>query len=368
LFWNKVQGADKYEVIKVFSDNTGETVAVSSESSVIFSNLEADEEHLFVVRSLNANDTSEVTYFVNAYTHRQVRPLAANGIEPKIINLSFSGKLPATRIDPGYFLLKSESGKNEFIPVSAITATDTNVVLHFQESLPPGNYKLRIASFPDYYKTPTTEDILPVEVKMQPEQPLELYLARISVVGNGQLLLSYSEPVEIEPAENIVNYSLSPFGKVAKVTRNSNESEVTLFLDPAFKLEALGRDYLLTVTNVIAQSTRQMTKGAGSTIGFVFSKESSNEAFVYPNPARLSEKPEIFFANLSQNAEVFIMTLDGKLLRRLTETDGNGGVEWDGRDDAGQELDSGIYLFRVKTKSPDGAELESDLKKFAIIR
>lgn len=368
LFWNKTGVPDKYEIIRVFDDNTGESVAVTSESSVVIGNLLPDTDYRFIVRALNSQDTSEVTYPVHAFTHKQVYPVLAKDNGQRTVITSFSGKLPANNIEPGMFTMISADGLRSLKPVNAITGNDTTVLLHFQESLPPGSYKLAVGSFPDFYRTPTLVDSVALEIKVPEQSPMELYLAAISVSGNGQLLLTYSEEVEAESSENPGNYDLSPFGKVSKVIRNSDKSQVSIFLDPAYKLEALGRNYMLTVTNVEAASGRKMTTGAGSTIGFVFSKESSSGAFIYPNPVRLSDKPEIFFANLSVNADVYIMTLDGKMLRRLTETDGNGGVEWDGRDDSGKELDSGIYLFKVKTKSPDGTELESDLKKFAIIR
>ncbi len=368
LFWNKTDKADKYEVIRLFDDNSGESVAVTTETSVIISNLDNNTGYRFIARALNQTDTSEVSYSVYVFTHKQVYPVSVADFGGKSVTVAYSGKLPPNRIEPGMFTIISADNKVEASPVNAITAGDSSVILYFGAALQPGYYTLQAGSFPDYYRTPTLADSLIFEIRHHGDLPEELYLASVSVAGNGLLVLEYSEDVEAASAETPGNYSLEPFGKVSKVTRNTVKSKVTIYLDPVYKLEALGRNYLLTVKNVVAESSKPMTAGAGSTIGFVFSKENSSEAFIYPNPVRLSDKPEIFFANLSINADVYIMTLDGRVLRVLTETDGNGGVEWDGRDDSGKELDSGVYLFKVKTKNPDGTGLESELKKFAIIR
>jgi flagellar hook assembly protein FlgD len=54
-------------------------------------------------------------------------------------------------------------------------------------------------------------------------------------------------------------------------------------------------------------------------------------------------------------------------LKRIIESDNNGGVEWDGKDAQGNELKTGIYFFKVIQKLPNGNYDESSIKKFAII-
>ncbi len=368
LQWNKVEGADQYEVIRALDNNTGQTEALSSGTSVIVGGLENNREYNFIVRALNSKDTSEVTYFLPVYTHRPVSPIAAACPNPKEITVSFSGKLPSNTIEPTVFVLFNEDSTVSLRPVTALTVNDTCAVITFLEDIAQGDYFLKVGSFPDYYRTPSKDAFLGVTVGSLPEKEQELYLARIEVLDNQTLALTYSEGTVKDMAENISNYSLSPSGRILSVTQGSDPSVAIIVLDPVYKLEALGRNYTLTVSNVQALSGRKMATGPGNTIGFVFYKSTSNMAYIYPNPVKLSEAPEIFIANLSKNAEVYIMTLDGEILRKLTETDGNGGVEWDGRDDSGKVLDSGIYLFKVITKNPDGSGFESELKKFAVIR
>ena len=56
------------------------------------------------------------------------------------------------------------------------------------------------------------------------------------------------------------------------------------------------------------------------------------------------------------------MTVEGRILRELTEQDGNGGLLWDTRNSSGVPVSSGIYLYYIVS---DG---ETKMGKLAIVR
>jgi len=68
------------------------------------------------------------------------------------------------------------------------------------------------------------------------------------------------------------------------------------------------------------------------------------------------------FANLTKQATIKILTFSGQLIRTLEESDGNGGVRWDLRNERGELVASGIYIYYVSINS------ESKTGKLAIIR
>jgi flagellar hook assembly protein FlgD len=61
------------------------------------------------------------------------------------------------------------------------------------------------------------------------------------------------------------------------------------------------------------------------------------------------------------------MTTDGADILTLTESDGNGGIEWDGRDKNGNLLPNGIYLFRANGTNLDGKSVFEETGKFVIL-
>ncbi|PIQ61353.1 MAG: regulator [Bacteroidetes bacterium CG12_big_fil_rev_8_21_14_0_65_60_17] len=81
---------------------------------------------------------------------------------------------------------------------------------------------------------------------------------------------------------------------------------------------------------------------------------SSQDLTVFPNPVRLdSDQPtDIFIDGLVESTDIRIMTLTGSLVRRL---DGRGGrIRWDGRDETGRLVDSGMYLVVAVGTNDEG--------------
>jgi len=88
-----------------------------------------------------------------------------------------------------------------------------------------------------------------------------------------------------------------------------------------------------------------------------------NSLKVFPNPVHLPEHSAVQIQGLSRNATVKIITPTGRLVRNL-KSDGGAVVFWDGRDNRGELVASGIYI--AVGISENGKE--SGLGKIAVIR
>lgn len=114
-----------------------------------------------------------------------------------------------------------------------------------------------------------------------------------------------------------------------------------------------------------------------ATIEFVVKeKEQMSLAHVlnYPNPFTTST--EFFFEHNQVcsylEAQIQIFTVSGKLVRTINElvhTEGfrSKGIHWNGRDDFGDQLAKGVYVYRLVVKSPDGGTDEK-LEKLVILK
>jgi hypothetical protein len=94
----------------------------------------------------------------------------------------------------------------------------------------------------------------------------------------------------------------------------------------------------------------------------------------YPNP--FTTKTSFFFEH-NQPAEIFdilihIFTISGKLVKTLQETqvliEGNRSnpIEWDGRDEYGDKIGKGVYLYRLSVRNSKGETAEK-IEKIAIL-
>ena len=111
----------------------------------------------------------------------------------------------------------------------------------------------------------------------------------------------------------------------------------------------------------------EINPGAGSYIVLTGYAKDLSDVYVYPNPAMVSSG-KMTFANLPKRAKIIIWNLEGMRINELSETDGNGGVDFNMKDESGKELGSGIYIYRVVRLDNADNEVEEKIGKFAVIR
>jgi len=94
----------------------------------------------------------------------------------------------------------------------------------------------------------------------------------------------------------------------------------------------------------------------------------------YPNP--FTTRTEFFFEHNQVcnelETQVQIFTVSGKLVKTINQTVSTqgfraGGIPWDGKDDFGDQLAKGVYIYRLKVKTTDGQTAEK-LEKLVLLR
>ena len=82
--------------------------------------------------------------------------------------------------------------------------------------------------------------------------------------------------------------------------------------------------------------------------------ERTRDLFVYPNPVKVAsgEEPQIYIEGLVAETEISIMAVHGELVRRMETRGGRG--RWDGRDQEGRLVPSGMYLIVALGKNGEG--------------
>lgn len=93
----------------------------------------------------------------------------------------------------------------------------------------------------------------------------------------------------------------------------------------------------------------------------------------YPNP--FTTNTEFFFEHnqccTELDAQIQIFTVSGRLVKTINRsifTQGyrSEGIQWDGKDDFGDELARGVYVYRLKVRTPDG-EIAEKLEKLVLL-
>jgi len=96
------------------------------------------------------------------------------------------------------------------------------------------------------------------------------------------------------------------------------------------------------------------------------------DVYNYPNPFT-SNTTFTFQQNFNSalNVEVRVYTIAGRLIKIISEDNVNERfvtIDWDGRDDDGDQLANGTYLYKLKVATTDGEYSKSILGKLAVIR
>lgn len=175
------------------------------------------------------------------------------------------------------------------------------------------------------------------------------YLTSVRALANGVVELEFSEPMQKASLEEIANYDPGPGLHVAWAQAVAPDYRfVRLHLTGGVAWGAVGKPLTLKVSGLQSAGGVAMKPGRGDTIQLLFAARNLDDVHTFPNPYRLWIDPDgITFANLTPEAEIRIMTTEGRTLRILYEENGDGGLVWDVRDDQGRLVPAGVYLYRI---------------------
>jgi subtilisin family serine protease len=264
---------------------------------------------------------------------------------------------------PSHFLL---NGARE--PVSVVLLDARSLLLSFG-TLDDGSYGLALRGLRDGEGIPFAETTFgPIEVRNTASE--SCYISRVDYHPPRSFDVWFSAPVDPVTAGDPANYSFLPEGRVESAEPDAAQPGlVRIVVSADARIGALGKEYVLKVRGVRCASGALIGGGAGSTAGVILNRDNLDDVYVYPNPLKPEHGQDfITFANLTARASIRIYTLSGLFIAEVKEADGNGGVSWDCRDDRGDKVPAGVYLFRASGTNAQGGEVEAKLGKFAIIR
>ena len=140
-------------------------------------------------------------------------------------------------------------------------------------------------------------------------------MKRLEILSPTSLRLHYSEPID-STAFIPANYEFKSIGEIINV-QEVTDSSVLITLNPNIPIAPLGKEYTITARNIKAKSGRPITIGAGNTLGFTLVANDAEEAYVFPNPVKISDNTIITFGNLPHSAEVTVYSLEMEIMAIL---------------------------------------------------
>jgi len=321
-----------------------------------------DTLYYFAVATVNQAMTpqeSRPTSALGASPRKAPTLLKAKALSDAQIELQFSAVMGSSAEDQTNYLIQNIGS-----PTSAIRAkSGAGIILSRPAPLPPGEYKVWASNLFDSFGA-AIDTINNSAIFTVFERPEQFYLLGVEIISKTELRVEFSDELEKKSAENVENYQIMPDIEILQ----SNWSETTprsvvLTLSPHSTISPKGKEFHLVVYNIQNRSGAIIQTGLTNSAAFVIYAENLGEVYAYPNPFRQNETvAHITIAGLTEKATIHILDNSGRLIRKLEEVDGDGGIAWDLKNENGRDVSSGVYLFFVK-----GAG-QTKRGKFVIIR
>lgn len=364
LSWYDVPGSQGYQIYRGVAEKGLDFYRWNLHTVFRDTLVESGVLYRYAVASIDSSRVPATSLLSAEVAARPGQPPAVTGAwhaAERSLRLQFSEPMGAMIDDPRHYTVTPGIGQ----PGSAlILASGRQVLLNFPAAFPgPGEYSLEVSGVEDSDGTPidSSRSRIAFTVAATTSAP---WLADIHAHSDGSIELYFNEPMQREPLEQTANYDAGEGLTVhrAEAIGTSPES-VRLYLSGSIAWGAVGKPLTIRVAGMISARGEAMLRGRGDEIQLLMAAASLAQVHTFPNPFRQGlDSGGITFANLTPEAEIRIMTTEGRTLRLLYEENGDGGLTWDVRDEDGRPLPAGIYLYRIVTAG------EVRLGKLAIVR
>lgn len=255
-------------------------------------------------------------------------------------------------------------------PNAISMSSDSELVMNMSASLVAGSHRMRVTSFGlrDIYNSPfDTADYLAFQVSADTTVPRFYIVSWTFDQGPKglQIHVIFNEQPGSD-ALDVSHYSLSPYGTLTSVSRDTTNLNA-LFIDVQdVQLVALGVPFVLCVTGIESIENTPLDATNGNCAGISLVEPDLSNVMVYPNPAKQS-LGQLTFARLTAQADIRIYTLRMEFIREISTTASQGGAVWDLKDSNGNPVPSGEYLYYVTGSNADGMAVQGVANKLVVV-
>ncbi|MBI2428561.1 MAG: T9SS type A sorting domain-containing protein [Ignavibacteriales bacterium] len=273
------------------------------------------------------------------------------------------------------FDLSSENLYNSEIMVddtisssSIVWKTPRKLLVTFPQPMQNGNRLLRTKKLVDASGMEgDTTQIFPFIVQIQDEN--EFFVRSVLLASKNTILVEFNDNLNFAQALVPSHYTVKNIAKEYFVSRVDSISPNSIRLNFPGNVnlaEIALRIEIKLSENIRSNSGVQLMAGKGQVLSIAQETESIGNIVVYPNPVRKNQR--IAFVNIPSNCRITIFSPNGENIKIFDDVTTSEGISWDLVDERGDQLSSGIYLYRVEKIDQSGSVTNSILGKFAVIR
>ena len=274
--------------------------------------------------------------------------------------LSFSKPLGSAATEVRKFTLYPGQ-KN---PSGIISArAGTQLLLSFSKPFTATEHQLVFYDLENEYNVPFYKDSLTVTFSPN-QKSSHPFVKKVEMISKSHLLIYFNNPMDQSSAGDINNYLVYPDDQVIEAGLDPIDPKtVHIYLTGKNRMGSLGEVYYLEVRGLKDIWNQSIDSDLGNKFEILQQVYNLDNIVVYPNPFRMDVSGnEIMFANLPNGCEIFVYTANGRKLVHLTHDSFTGGVGWDLKNEQGDKIASGVYIYVAQYRG------QEKTGKFLIIR
>jgi len=380
--WGAVEGADIYVVYRAESKTGSGALAFDSIATVsgqrlvdtgigiVSGRLDSATYYFYALQSVRVAPpvaSSPVSDPVVAFTHAPPRIDSARALGDGRIALRVVGRIADRMYRPGAVTVEGTDGI-AVVPSSIITDGASTLIV----TLPDVHIDTVVVglsgSFRDLWGTPADTSVLVRVAMPEMESPGARFVATSASPASMTTIVVVLNAAVDSTSIAAASIKVQPDRSIAAIHPSASDPrQLILELDPSRPLGPYGEPYVVTLAGIRDTFGRSLNNGAGSTVGFTITADDLSTVRIFPQPYSLSRDVTVTLGGLTRSATVHILSQSGAPVRDLTTDEGNGGVQWDGRDNHGQAVMPGIYLYVVTGSDGITAVEQSPTGKIAVI-
>jgi hypothetical protein len=196
----------------------------------------------------------------------------------------------------------------------------------------------------------------------------EFFVKAASMTRADRIRIEYSEQPDFRTAANRELYSVRNSLQQFTIASVDSIDPVTVLLNlPGANLSRLALRLEITMNDSITSASgKTLIDGRGQIVSIAQDAQSIDAVIVYPNPVKSSQ--QLSFVNLPEDCTISIFSVQGDRVKDIGPTRTSEGISWNLRDERGNAVASGIYLYRIEQMNSDRLVVKTTLGKFAVIR
>jgi hypothetical protein len=332
--------------------------------------IQTDKIYYYAVQAFDSQKPdpfSVLSSNIEVYSHKPAETIKVENKSRRTIKVIFSEKMNNTIENLQAFIVENIGYPNSISP-----SDQYSYLLTFNSDLPVGLNRLFIENIRDFYGSPIKRDT--VSFNVEPiATPEEFYITSFEILNPFRIKVELNLDVDDLSAGNVDNYIFEPENKASSVEIDQNDKNVIYInLNKEKPVGSVGIEYRLQIINLVSSlqtGSLKINSGAGSYVVLRSFAQDLSDIYVYPNPARVSAGAgKITFANLPQKTKITIFDINGRQIFNLEERDGNGGIDYNLKDEDGKEIGTGVYIYRIVQLDNSDNETEEKLGKFVVIK